>query len=229
MTYQFGNNPRTRRRALPIAKMLMAEAERLATRGLDVPAENVAVVRALAGWWRHVNALAADFVDRIEAGSTIQTTPTYRSIVEHVYKMIWLAQTGEDGLTVIDFQTWNERRKMIKDMRDQGDWPVPDDVEAGPVPDVDIRALKDNPDRGHLYRLWEEYLRFNRITTRFGEPSMYAVYRHLCDYTHPSAHTIDAYTDDNGTAPSASGSKPSPATAGIPTSSGYQCCSCRPA
>src|SRR5688572_30656531 len=116
VTYEFGNNAGARKRALPIAKKLMTEAESLVTRDLDVPGEMVALVRALAGWWMHVNALAADFVNRIGAGSTIQTTPIYRSIAEHVYKMIWLAQTGDDGLTVIDFNTWNERRKMIEEM-----------------------------------------------------------------------------------------------------------------
>ncbi|GLX05757.1 DUF5677 domain-containing protein [Microbispora sp. NBRC 16548] len=201
MTYEFGNNAGTRKRALPIAKKLIAEAEALVTRGLDVPVEDVALVRVLGGWWVHVNGLAADFVNRIEAGSTIQTTPSYRSIVEHVYKMIWLAQTGDDGLTVIDFVTWNGRRKMIEEMVKQGHWPIPDGVEVGPVPDVDIRTLKpvkDDPIQGHLYRLWLEFENFNKITARFGEPSMYTVYRHLCDYTHPTAWTADSYTEDNG-------------------------------
>jgi hypothetical protein len=201
VTYEFGNNAETRKRALAITKKLMAEAESLVTRSLDVPAENVAQVRVLAGWWMHVNALAADFVNRIEAGSTIQTTPTYRSITEHVYKMIWLARTGDDGLAVIEFNTWNERRRMLEEMVEQGDWPIPDDVEVGPVPGIDIRTLKafkDDPARGHLYRLWIEFQKFNKVTARFGAPSMYTVYRHLCDYTHPTARTADAYTEDRG-------------------------------
>lgn len=43
----------------------------------------------------------------------------------------------------------------------------------------------------------------------------------------PTPSTLTPTT--TGTAPSASDSKPSPPTAGIATSSGYRCCSCRPA
>lgn len=199
--YTFGNNPQTRRRALPIAKTLMAAVEDLVHEGLPMSEENAAVAGFLAGWWLHVNALAADYVDRIEAGSTIQAIPTYRSITEHVNKMIWLAQTGNDGLTVIEFATWDKRRVLIEEMERHDAWPVPEGVEVGAPPGPNIRNLKDDPEQGRLWVLWDEYKKIEKVTLRVGGPNSYTLYRHLSDYTHPTFHTANAYTEltSNGT------------------------------
>ncbi|MEU4827719.1 DUF5677 domain-containing protein [Actinomadura sp. NPDC023710] len=217
MTYTFGNNPGTRRRALPIAKTLMAEAEALTVRGLDVLEEDLPLVRVLAGWWMHVNALAADFVKLVEGGSTIQTVPGYRSMAEHVYKMIWLARAGDDGLKVLSFNTWNKRRLMIEELGES--WELLDDVEVGPVPDIDIRALrsvKDDPVEGRLYRLWNQFEQFNKLTASFGHADMYTAYRLMCNYSHPTASTADAYTEASGDGTFAIRVKPKPLGGGDP-------------
>ncbi|TDC63556.1 hypothetical protein E1200_22010 [Actinomadura sp. GC306] len=202
MTYEFGNNTKTSRRALPIARRLIADGDALMAKGLELPVENTAIVRALAGWWRHVNALAEDFLDRVDAGRTITTTPTYRSIVEHVYAMLWLAAEGDDGLTVLDFATWNKRKVLLDELTDKDTgkrrWPVLDPVDIGTPPGPDLSQPGADPGIARLKLLLKQFQKFNQLTARFGEEDMYVVYRHLCDYTHASAYTADAYTEDLG-------------------------------
>ncbi|WP_433369486.1 DUF5677 domain-containing protein [Streptosporangium sp. CA-115845] len=202
MTYEFGYNPKTTRRALPIARKLIADGDMLLAQGLELPVENREIVRALAGWWRHVNVLAEDFINRVEAGRTITTTPIYRSIVEHVYKMLWLASEGANGLAVLDFSTWNNKKILLEELTDPNTgkrrWPALDHIEIGAPPGVDLSHASADPEIARLKVLLTEFKRFNKLTARFGEEDMYTVYRHLCDYTHASAYTADAYTEDLG-------------------------------
>uniref|UniRef100_A0ABV8FDP9 DUF5677 domain-containing protein n=1 Tax=Streptosporangium jomthongense TaxID=1193683 RepID=A0ABV8FDP9_9ACTN len=202
MTYEFGNNAKTARRALPIARRLIAEGNVLLAPGLELPVENREIVRALAGWWRHVNVLSEDFVDRVAAGRTITTTPIFRSIVEHVYKMLWLAAEGADGLTVVDFSTWSNRKTLLQELVDPNTgehrWPALEHIEIGTPAGVDLSQSSTDPEIARLRKLLAEFRSFNKLTARFGEENMYTVYRHLCDYTHASAYTADAYTEDLG-------------------------------
>ncbi|MGI5292941.1 DUF5677 domain-containing protein [Nonomuraea polychroma] len=199
MTYQFGDNPRTHKRAIPLTKHLLAEADNLIHSGsIAVSPGNVPVFPLMVGWWRHVNATAADYLTLVEAGSTVTLTPLFRSIVEHTYKMIWLADVGADGVTVVEHNTWKQRRILIEGMR--GRWTLDDDIDVGELP-AHVPADRTTQQGARHYALLQEFTSFNKLTAEFGSEDMYDVYRHLCDFTHPTGYTADAYLrrNDDGT------------------------------
>lgn len=135
MEYRFGDNKKTLKRAEMIAGVLIAEADWIASndQGVEVDQQRAVEFPVLFGWWRHTIRTATALRTLVEAGHTIETTPLVRSILEHTYSMIWLADLGVAGVAVVEDSTWENRKKMIENM-ERVRWALPVGVEVGERP-----------------------------------------------------------------------------------------------
>lgn len=198
MTYKFGDNDATYRRAMKLAPQLIAQANASATaESLEVKSEHAAVFYIEYGWWRFTTRTAEAFLRLIEGGFTVEALPLMRNIIDHTYSMIWLADAGEEGLLALEQHTHDLRKKLLFHL-DRTGWEITDAPGLMPSPEL---PAEGTPERKRYDRLRGELGNFADLVAAFGTPDMYPVYQHLSDYTHSGAYTANAYLHkaDDGT------------------------------
>jgi hypothetical protein len=194
VTYVFGDNPRAAKRAIAVARTLLTGPDRLGGQMAPRNGTNLGTFQTLAGWWLHINAQAGDYLTLITSGSTITAAPLFRSIIEHTFSMIWLADTGEDAMTAISAYGWQQADKMLKSMTDNG-W----DVSGIQLPTKPATpADQDSPEGKRYNKLFGEFSTFVNMLTAFSTPAdsskdRYDVYRYLTTHSHATAQTAEAY------------------------------------
>ncbi|MFG1827541.1 DUF5677 domain-containing protein [Microbispora bryophytorum] len=196
MTYTFGDNLATGRRAWELGHQIADAADRLGkTPALDVRPEDADVVYTLYGWWRFVVRSSRAYWLAWENGYSVESLPLVRNILDHTVSMMWLHDGGELALTVV----WNagetHRNKLIRNVVDTG-WHTAKDLETTSSPLALIPTPDENDPTYPAYqKLLGEFTHVDQLMAAYGRSTDYPVYRTLSAYSHASAQSANRYLE----------------------------------
>lgn len=185
-----------------VAIRLLAAAEDAIGGGVDVPVEYMKIFPTAYGWWRFICRSAEAVLLLSERGFAVEAAPVMRNVLNHVYALHWLVDSGDLAVDAVVAADVDESEKMCKKLENTG-WPIAAEyrqlleqrkanllVPARSIADEElIRKLKH--ERKNVYDMLD----------RYGSADVYPVYSHLSSLSHTSVETANAYLEwlDDGT------------------------------
>jgi Family of unknown function (DUF5677) len=175
------DNDETADRARQVISRLVRLFDQIVNTSIRANSDTETLFPLAFGWWARITR-TSEAVARLYAGGFgNESAPLVRNIMQHTLALQWLIEGGEPALeAVYDYQE-SSFGNLIESAR-QAKWEPPPGIRA-PLPP----AQKD--------ALFNQIKYFERMCALYEKQAggMYALFRILSAYSHPTYHSASAY------------------------------------
>jgi hypothetical protein len=179
-----GDDERTASRAEEVIERLTNAFNDLAATGsVRVKPGKDRVFLAAYGWWAYITRSSQAVLTLRRNGLEHEALPIVRSILQHALVLQWLADTGDAAIDAVGEYGDDNTRLLLLTMN-QAHWP--------PIPGFNITAP---PKLASPNPLVSKIKNFEELCVFYNARTLYAAFRLLSSYVHPTAVGAMAYVD----------------------------------
>lgn len=176
----FEDNADTAQRAVAVIKQLATVFSRIASAdSVAARRESQEIFPVAFGWWARITRTSEAVALLYASDLGHESAPLVRSVMQHALALQWLTENGAASLAAV-YEYGETHYKNLMDSAEKVDWDLPPGLRT--------------PEPATQKNTWVSELRnFEQMCSLYDDKGIYAVFRILSSYSHPTYHSARAY------------------------------------